>query len=178
MGKKNKNFNVKKLDTVSKSENDEIINMIKVLGSVVLVLVAFYFVFAIYNGEISFGEEKEKEKVVEIQNTEILAGSTFNRPNGEYYVLMFDFDGTNSIKCQTVYNLYLQKKDAIKMYLVDLGNAFNSSYVVNARENVNVSNAETLRVMEPTLLKIKDGIVEKSVFGIDELNNYQETLLK
>lgn len=179
MGKKSKNFNAKKLDNISKNDNDEIINMIKVLGSVVLVLVAFYFVFAIYNGEISFGEEKEEEeKVVEIQNTEILAGSVFDRKNGEYYVLMFDFDGTHSIKCQNLYSLYLQKQDVIKMYLVDLGNAFNSNYVVTDRESVNVSNVESLRVMEPTLIKIKNGVAEHSVFGIDELTNYQETLLK
>ena len=177
MGKKSGKIYLKKSNDYE-NENNDIIRMIKIVGVIALVFVAFYLVFAIYNGEISFGKDKETEKNVEIQNREILAGSIFNRIEDEYYVLMYDFDGDYSIKCETIYNLYLQKGILNKMYLVNLGNAFNTNYVVDSVNGVNVSTIEQLKVLNPTLLKISNGKVVESSFGIDAINNYIKTLLK
>lgn len=177
MSKKGKKANLKKIEKQSYGENDEIIRMIKVFAGVVLALLAFYFVFAIYNGEISFGDDEENTPV-EIQNIEILAGSTFNRMEEEYYVLMYDFEEDYAAIGVAIYNLYTQKENTLKMYLVDLGHTFNSKYVVSERASVNVSSVDTLKVMEPTLIKIKNGKAEFVKAGIEEVNAYQSTLLK
>lgn len=177
MGKKSGKIDLKKLND-NENENNDIIRMIKIVGIIALIFAAFYLVFAIYNGEISFGKDKETKKDVEIQNQEILAGSIFNRIENEYYVLMYDFDGDFSIKCNTIYNLYLQKGTLDKMYLVNLGSAFNKKYVADNVNSVNVSSIENLKVVNPTLLKISNGKVVESLTGIDAINNYVKTLFK
>lgn len=178
MSNKERKKNLKRIERQSTGENDEIIRMIKVLAVVVLALALFYFVFAIYNGEISFGKKEDDKKEVEIQNVEILAGSTFNRVDDEYYVIFYDFDGNNSTRAVTFYNLYSKKSEHLKMYVVDLGNAFNSKCVVSSRDEVNVTNASSLKVMDLSIIKVKDGKAEFIAAGVDEFDNYQKTLLK
>jgi hypothetical protein len=176
MSKKRNKDSLKKIERQTYNENDEIMRMIKVFAGVVLALLAFYFIFAIYNGEIKFGKDKTSVPV-EIQNVEILAGSTFNRIEDEYYVLMYDFDGDYATKGITIYNL-CKEKNNVKMYLVDLGNVLNAKHLVTERSSVNVDTAETLKVMEPTLLKIKSGKAEIVKAGVEEIDSYQETLFK
>ena len=69
---------LKRIDSGISSENDEMMRMVKILIAVVLVLGAFYLAYAIFSGEISFGKKDDETTPAEIQNIEILAGSTFN----------------------------------------------------------------------------------------------------
>ena len=170
-----KKDNLRKIARQSTGENEEVIRMIKVLVGVVLALAAFYFLFAIYSGEISFGKKEEKEPV-EIQNVEILAGTVFNRIESEYYVMFYDFDGSYSYSCSAIYNLYSQKSG--KMYLVDLGNNLNKDYIADSKDAVNTDNISSLRVMDPTIIKIKDGKAIEVVSGIDDVNSYGKDLIK
>ena len=178
MSKKIKGKNLKKIEKQMTSENDEMMRMIKVLGGVVLALVAFYFIFAIYNGEISLFGNKDEKIPVEIQNIEIMAGSTFNRTEEEYYVLMYDFDGDYAEKGIAIYNLYTQKEGSIKMYVVDLGRSFNSGYVVSDKTQVNTNDVSTLKVMNPTLIKVKAGKAVSVFAGAEEIKKQESTLLK
>lgn len=178
MSNKEKNKKLKKIEAVSNSDSEEIMRMIKVFGGVVLALVSFYFIFAIYNGEIKFGDDEEEAVPVEIQNVRILAGSTFTRMEEEYYVLMYDFEGDNSIFGSTIYNLYAQRTDGHRMYLVDLGHVFNSKYLVDSLDKVNVSNIDNLAVVDVTLLKVKNGKTEFVKSGVDSVKDYQDTLFK
>lgn len=170
-----KKDNLKKIERQSTGENEEVIKMIKVILGVVLVLVAFYFLFAIYNGEISFGNKEEKEPV-EIQNEEILAGTVFNRVENEYYVMFYDFEGNYAYSCSAIYNLYSQKSG--KMYLVDLGNNLNKGYIADNKDFVNADNISSLKVMEPTIIKVKDGKAVEVISGVDDVNSYGKNLIK
>lgn len=161
----------KKIKTIKKEKNyssdsEELSRMLKILLGVVLVLAAFYFVYAIMSGEISFGSKK---KNVEIQNEEILAGTTFNRPESEYYVLYFDFDGNSAEKTEAYYSIYRSAIAEYKVFVVDLNKKFNSTYVVEDRSLINTSNVESLKVMDPTLLFVKDGQVTKTLVGLEEI---------
>lgn len=178
MSNRERRRKLKTFENQTSGENDEIIRMIKVFAIVVLALVSFYFIFAIYNGEISFGKKDDEEEEVTIQNIKILAGSTFNRIDSEYYVLFYDFEGNNALNCLAIYNLYNQKEEHLKMYVVDLNNAFNKTYVVDSIDLVNVNSASELKVMDASLIKVKDGKAEFVISGNEELSNYQDTLLK
>ena len=167
MSKKNK---MKKMDKVKSysSDSDEMASMLKILGLVVLTLGLFYLVFAIATGEISFGKKKTVYKE-EIQNVEILAGNVFSRSDSEYYVLMYDFDASDSISYENVYNLFQSYYGTSKLYLVDLGNKFNSSYVVEDSNLVNVSSVDVLKVVNGTLIKIEDGKAVSHHVGLEEI---------
>lgn len=169
---------LKKIDSGISSENDEMMRMVKILIAVVLVLGAFYLAYAIFSGEISFGKKDDETTPAEIQNIEILAGSTFNRTEDEYFVLYYDFDGDNAKDCVAIYNLYEAKTDKLKMYVVDLHKGFNKQYLTENRSEANVSGISTLKVMDGTLVKVKSGKTEFAKIGMDEINSYKDTLLK
>ena len=139
------------------SDSDEMTRMIKVFVFVLLAFGAFYFIFAIARGEISFGGKKEKE--VEIQNIEILGGETFNRTDSEYYVLFFDFKEDKIGKYEHLYNMYVNKSGLKNLYLVDLSKKFNSNYLAEDASKVVVKSIDELKVIDGTLVKINVGNV-------------------
>ncbi len=166
MSKKNK---LKKYDKVKSysSDSDEMMRMLKVLGVVVLCLAAFYLVFAISTGEISFGKKDTKVND-EIQNIEILAGTTFSRIDSEYYVLMYDFSKGDSSIYSNIYDIS-GNVSSTKMYLVDLGKKFNSSYITDDKSKVNISDINNLKVVNGTMIKVQDGKGVSYSIGIDDI---------
>ena len=166
MSRKN-NMKSNKVKSYS-SDSDEMMSLFKVLGVVVVVLVLFYFVFAIASGEISFG----KKKIViqeDIQNVEILAGTTFNKSQETYYVLMYDFNADDSISYENLYNIFQNNYRTNKLYLVDLSKKFNSEYVVDDRNLINISSVDLLKVVNGTLIKVENGKGVSYSVGIDEI---------
>lgn len=163
MSKKNK-------VTSYSSDSEEMIRMMKVLGAVLLIFAAFYFVFAVMNGEISFGKKKKAD--VEIQNVEIIAGETFNRPDSSYYVLMYDFDDDTSVKAASFYQLY-SATGSTKMYVVDLGKKFSSKYLTENESEINVTDINSLKVKTPILIKVEGGKGVSFAYGIE---NIEKTL--
>ncbi len=170
--------NKKKLKEIEKQYNEETYGfdrLIKILLGVVGALVIFYLIFAFFHGELFHKSEKEKET---IQNIEILAGSAFTKQDGEYYVLFYDFNGDNNKLCDGIYNVYNNNGKELKMYKVNLGSGLNANYVATSEEMVNTESAETLKVLDATLIKITDGKASLVVSGKDKLVDYEDTLLK
>lgn len=148
------------------SDSDEMTRMLKVLGSVVLVLLAFYFIFAIVNGEISFGKKKKETK---IQNVEILAGNIYLKSESSYYVMMYDFSTSDSSVYSDIYSIYINSGNTTRLYVVDLSKKFNSDYVTTDRSSVNVDSVESLKVMNGTLIKVEEGKGSLVAIGSDEI---------
>ncbi len=164
MSKKNK---VNKVKSYS-SDSEEVTKMIKILVGLIVVLGLFYIVFSFATGEFSFGS-KEKEPV-EIQDVEILAGTTFNKSGSEYYVLMYDFDANDSLVYANIYSMYSSYfGNAGKMYLVDLSKKFNTPYLVEDRSLVKVTDIDNLKVVNGTLIKVSNGKGVSYSIGAEEI---------
>ena len=164
MSKKKK---VEKIKSYS-SDSDEMMRMLKVLGGVVLSLVVFYLVFAIAKGEISFGK-KDEITPIEIQNVEIIAGNAFARNEEEYYVMMYNFDNSDSIKYANLYELYSQQNSGTKLYLVDLSKKFSDKYITENESEVNIESINTLKVVDGTLIKVFNGTGASSAIGYENI---------
>ena len=149
------------------SDSDEMVRMFKVFFFVLLAFGAFYLIFAIARGEISFGGKKEKE--VEIQNIEILGGETFNRSDSEYYVLFFDFKEDKTGKYENIYNMYVSKTGLKNLYLVDLSKKFNSKYLAEDTSKVVAKSVDELKVVDGTLIKISSGNVTTYKTNYEEI---------
>lgn len=165
MSKKRKKVNVNSYS----SDSDEMIRMLKVLGLVVLALVLFYLVFAIANGEIKFGKDKYEKVPDEIQNVEILAGSTFNRQEESYYVLFYNFDTSSSIGYANAYDLYTNMGED-KMFLVDTNKGFNKNYLTDDKTKINISGIDKLKVVDGTLIRVEKGKGVSYKVGLEEIN--------
>ena len=187
MSKKNKTNEVtkrakenkKKLKEMEKQaklneDNYEMSRLIKIFCGVVGVLVLVYLIFAFFHGELF---HKSNKTPATIQNVEILAGNSFTKQDGEYYVLFYDFDGDNAKLCDGIYNVF-ESKGTGKMFKVNLGSGLNKNYVAASIEEVNTESNDKLKVVEPTLIKISKGKAVEVISGKDNLVDYEDTLLK
>lgn len=122
---------------------------------VVVVFLLFYFLTDLILNKARKLNYKEPEiKEAKIQYQEILYSQVFDQL-GEYYVLFYDFNGSDA----PFYN-QIVKDDSKKIYTVDLGNFFNKE-IVSDKTNKNAQQSKDLRVKEATLMKINNG---KNVF--------------
>ena len=162
-------INMSKNNKSYSSDSEEMIRMVKVLGIIIITFLAFYFVFAVLNGEIKFGGSKKAEPV--IQNVEILAGETFNRPESSYYVMMYKFDSEEAAKLSAFYELYVSKNSDKKLYVVDLAKKFSSNYITENQREINIKNVDSLKVLEttPILIKVEEGKGTSYSLGIDQI---------
>ena len=166
---------LKDLDKEIREEETDMSRLIKIFCGVIAVLVILYFVFAFFNGELFKKTEKTPEV---IQDVVITAGTTFAKDQSEYYVLFYDFDGDNKVYCDSLKDLYGVSSHDEKMYTVNLGSGLNKSYVTTDVSQVNTSNPENLKVVDATLIKVKDGKAVETIAGKDKLVAYEKTLLK
>ena len=109
-----------------------------------------------------------KKPSAEIQDREILLGSSFNRKDNEYLVVFYNAN-INSIK-EAVVN-YRNKKEHLPTYEVDMGNGMNSSHTVN-ESNVEATSAEELKISGTTLIRFKKGKIVEYIEGNDEVTEY------
>lgn len=174
MGKKDR----KKIVNNSSSDTNEIYQMIKIFIGVLLVFFTVYLAYAILNGEI-FSDKEEEKEVVEFQNIEILAGSTFEVDQKEYMVFYVDFESNDAGVVDVIYNNYVSNGD-IRSYKVDMGNKFNESYAVSNKDEVNKKpkKAEDLKIYGPTLIRIKDGKVVNYISGVEKIREYLDDILE
>lgn len=149
-------------------ESNEIKKIIKITIGVLLFFGIVYLVAGLLTGEIKFKEEKKEE--VAIQYSEILAESTFKQKDSEYYVVFYDFDGNEAVLIDAFSSNL--SSDAT-LYKVDLSKAFNKNYIAeDGKTKSSPKNVNELKVVNPTLIKIKNKKVVKFQKGIDKIKEY------
>lgn len=178
-----KKKNKKKLNYANTYDSgNEVSRIIKILVGIVLFLAIFYFLALLATGEIKFGNKKtEKEKVTEIQYEEILAGQTFTQKEEEYYVLYFNFTDSIGSTYLTYRDGYINQIDSLPMYMVDLEKGFNTRYVKNDEEESEEikklpNSTDELKVVNPTLLKVKNHKVTERIEGKEEVKKFLKEL--
>ena len=138
-------------------QNAEIINFFKILIAVLIFIGVFYLIVALARGEIgSKKEDKKEEELTYIQNEEILASSTFNKKDKEYYVLFIDTKDDNASIYSIMYEDYKEKNLDVPMFYVDLSSKFNKE-VISDDTNSKAQEYDELKVSSPTLIHIKNG---------------------
>ena len=144
-------------------------SLLLVIIIVVALVIGFYFLTVFLAGKVGSKDttasvEETKTNAV-IQYDEILAGSTFNMSDADYYVIFYDttalYNGTYSTLVSD-YNALASHK---KIYSVDLHNGMNKSYISDV-SNIAASDVSMLKVQRPTLIEIKDG---KNILSVEGL---------
>lgn len=160
----------KVIDRNFRGEDKEVSRAIKIVVGVVLTFALIYLLAALFTGEINLKKEKESEPT--IQYVEILAERTFKQKDSDYFVLYYDFEDEATVGLfDTVFE---SLKETASAYKVDLSKKFNANYLVEDSKNVDTTpeNLEELKVKNPTLIRIKDGKVDKFVNGVENIKNY------
>lgn len=137
---------------------------------ILVVLVLFYgLTMLITNKKNSndYIENNNSESDTKIDYEKILAQNALNQKENSYYVFAY----TNSDENVTTYNndliSYKNKENALKVYYVELDNAFNKNNYAGE------SNFEDGKVIfkATTLLKVENGVLVEKYESKDEINS-------
>lgn len=165
--KVNKKSVDKKIDTMETSTSREIIKVLRVLFAVVVVLSAFYLLTVWIVGS----DKKEEKQETTIQYDEILAGSSFGMRDDEYVVVYYDFTDTELTEITSEIYSY-SYTGVYRLYTVDMNNGFNKPYATEEKANKSPKSVDELAINGPTLIKFKEGKVEKYVQGTEDIVKY------
>lgn len=165
------NKNLKGNDIISE-ENDNVFSFVTTIASVILILIATYFIIGLFfTKEINFNKKDKKEtKEVTIDNNTITAGQIFNKKDSSYYVIVYDVD-SKLTNLSTFISTYKSSEGALPIYTVDSANKINSSFIVEKNSNTNPTSYSDLKIKAPTLIKIEDKKVTSYIEDEKEIKN-------
>lgn len=157
---------------ITNYDDEKRTNVILIIIIVIIFVVGFYFLTIFLSDKIgekntTAGIEETKTNAV-IQYDEILAGSTFNMSESDYYVLFYDASALYNNTYLTLVKDYNALTSHKKIYNVDLNNGMNKSYISDIG-NITTSDITKLKIQRPTLIEIKDGNNIQSVEGLDAI---------
>ena len=151
--------NIKKNIELKKHEDkkkEKVINLLKIVGSILFVIVLAVLVTKLANGDFA-----KKEETVD---TTILAGQTFDKKYDTYYVVFYDFDSDSSVTSR------LKNISTNKVFKVNTKDKINSSVISTSSK---ASSADELKINGVTLIKIENG---KNVEYVEGLSNVLSSL--
>lgn len=142
-------------------EQREMLRFILVLAVVVLLVFVVYFVSKKLIVDKSIYEVSYETGTVNYERA--IAGTIFNRPESEYYVIVYDETKTDAVYYSAMSSNYVSKQDkALKVYHVDLSSEMNKSYIAkDGKSNSKATKTSELQFKDLTLLKIKNGKIVK-----------------
>ena len=154
----------------SKIVSDDVIkirNMLILLVGVVIVCVGLFFVTEIMI-EKENSNNKTKEEV-KIDYDIATIGTMFNRPEKEYYVLIYSKE-ENGTDLDSVLDTYRSSDNYIKTYYIDLDLKINE-LAKGEKVVKEPKNSNEVSVVEPTLYVIKDTKVSNCYSGVDNIKD-------
>lgn len=164
MSKKTKERNV-----VKYSDNMNVMSFLKILV-VILVVLTLFTLITMY----ATRNKNDNKKAEVVQYTKIIVGSILNRPEEKYYVLVEKENDADIATYEQLINSYNKKEDSLRVYTVDLADAFNQPYVSD-KASLEVSKIEDIKFNDTVLLEIKDGKIYKAILK-ENINTYLTNL--
>ena len=150
---------MKKSKNIVANDDIKLGSFIKIVIGILVVLVCFTLMTMFLTRDKS----KKTNDSNEIQYTEIMAGSILNRPENQYYVLIAKKDSFSTF--EESLNKYKEKESHLRVYKVDLDDAFNSDYV--SEYTMIGDDMTNTKFAETTLLYIENGSISDYKIGND-----------
>lgn len=151
-------------------EQKEVFKFVKILlGLVVIVAIMYFFTNSVVNKNAVYKRTNNKG---EIQYNRIIVGSILNQSDKEYYVFLYDSKVSENIILYNKVLEYNSNANHIPVYIIDLNNEFNKSYLKD-KSNYSKDSLDDFSVKGTTLLKVKNKSIVKF---IEEKETIIETL--
>ena len=169
MGKKEKvekNKKIKNKAAFRTSEQDEMIKFAVVILVVLLCVGAVYLFTRAFVTKDLFENTPETQEAVKegVVNYDVaIMGQLLNRPYKQYYAIIYDSEGDYSTDMYKLVYAYVKKKDAKHIYTIDLSNELNKSYYDKENVNKNATQLSEMKVGDITLVKVKNGKIDKYI---------------
>lgn len=151
-------------------EQMEIRKFIQILIIIVVLILGVYFFTRIFVSKDLFNKDEEVTKPVagSIDYNTTIIGSIFNKPEEEYYVLMYDIKNPQAVYYSGLITSYKRNEKSLKVYTVDLNNELNKKYIKD-EENLNTKDLNKFAVKNIALLKISKGNIIEASSDIEDI---------
>ena len=161
-----KNKKVKNKVNYRTSEQDEMIKFIIVILVVLLCVGGIYLFTRAFDTKDLFKEENKTSEVVQegtVNYDVAIMGQLLNRPYKQYYAVIYDSTGDYSYDMISLVNSYLKLKEHKHVYTIDLSNELNKSYYDAEHVNTKATKVSEMKVGDITLVKVKNGKIDKYI---------------
>ena len=104
----------------------------------------------------------------------VTIGMLLNRPEKEYYVLIYDENNEDAIIYSALINSYNNKSEHLKLYYCNLANKLNKDYYNVGNDNKSNPKAATITELDLgdlTLIKVKNGKIDSYIENYDSIKN-------
>ena len=158
----------RKLNYAKTSDGEEFGRLIKIILIVTVIMVVFYGVTVVVTNKVKEAKDEQSSESQGIQYDNIMVGSML-KINGNFYVLIEDQDDSRISEYDTLKQTIAANPDAPKIFVADLSDSFNSSYL--SSESNYESDMTKFRVTGTTLVKIEDHKITEIYDSYDEIND-------
>ena len=158
----------RKLNYAKTSDGEEFGRLIKIILIVTVIMVVFYGVTVVVTNKVKETKDEQSSESQGIQYDNIMVGSML-KINGNFYVLIEDQDDSRISEYDTLKQTIAANPDAPKIFVADLSDSFNSSYL--SSESNYESDMTKFRVTGTTLVKIEDHKITETYDSYDEIND-------
>ncbi len=166
---KNKQKRVK-LDTYHSEDELEIKHFIIILIILIIIILGIYFFTRLFITKDLITKEEEKAPITGTINYDsTLIGNILNRPEEDYYVIIYNSENLNAPYYRALVANYSKSKDALRVYTADLKNELNKKYYSEDNLNLNPNNISDLRVGDLTLIRITKKNITKTYNNEEEI---------
>ena len=172
--KERKKYKNKKNDNeMTQEDMIKVSTILKVILGVVIVILVFYYGLAVFvTKEVNLSGNKKDSNTTDSDDNnsisnQILAKNTFDQTDEVYYVYYYDFNDEDEIISNSINTL-----TDYTVYRVDTSSGLNSNYVDNNGGNKNVVDVNSLKVKNPTLLKIDGDKVVSYYEGVNDISDF------
>lgn len=147
-------------------DSNIITRFVGTIFGVLIVLVISYLLIGIFvTKTIKFGKDKEEVVEATTDKSTILIGNTFNQKEEEYLVVIYDMNNSQDKVIDNWVAYYKENHSDVTLYKVDSKNKMNAKYIVEENSNSEAKEASELRVIDPTVIRIKDGSISEYIEG-------------
>lgn len=146
------------------AEQDEMLKFLGVIAVVVVCVALLYVLTRVFVTKDLFNKEETKtEETVQgsVNYSVASVGQILNRPYDEYYVFVYDTTGDYATDMNSLLTKYNSKEKKLHAYKVDLSNYLNKEYYKPKEVNEKASAVADFKFGDITLIKVKNGKIDK-----------------
>ena len=145
-------------------EQEEMIRFIRILIIVIIVILGIYFFTRIFVTKDLLNNEDDNTPITEgsINYTMTLIGSMLNKPEDEYYVIIYNYDDLRSVYYSGLISNYNRNENPLTVYYANLANELNKKFYDPENTNLEVTNISDLRLGDITLIRVEDGEIAET----------------
>lgn len=164
--KNKKGINIDKYET---DESKEVKRFILILFGIIIIVLACYGITKIVK-ENKKDDTEEKVTAGVIDYDKVTVGTILNRNINEYYVIVYNQKDENAIYYSAIVTKYMKTDKAKKVFFCDLDNEINAKFYSKDKDsNPKATKASDFSFKELTLIKVKNGKVDKYIEDLDTI---------